>query len=322
MKRLILFFVCIAVLQAQKLEYHASVGYYYDSNIAQNITEYGKNYAVPKLGATYNFVQAPLFITTNLAYDFYIAEWDIDESSPFLEAQFGAKIENNNFRYIPEFSYKLFLVNHVYLPEDHHNELFWQPLFQLFELNNKFRIKKKKNEYHLSLSGAYYDFGEGSLDTVLLTHDKEGFYLTLTPKYKRILKVKKRDNVKVSEFGFKGKYRHAFLKSPLDSYNYWALSTNMDMKLFYPFLSLEASYAEKYYLGEEEHPHTGEHINVKKQYLTLIPSLSIPLVKDLSLEVAGEFTTKFSNLPEHNYQRNIFSVTLLWDSSIKYKKKL
>ena len=178
---LILFFVCLLV--AQELKYHTSVGYYYDSNVAQNITEYSKSYVVPKLGATYIFASVPLFITSNLAYDFYIAEWDIDESSPFVEAQLGAKIGENSFRYIPTFSYGLFLVNHVFVPNSE-TELFGQPLFQTFDITQKIRIKKSKNEYSLSVAGVYYDFGDIIIDSVRKSYNKQGLYGTVAIKYK------------------------------------------------------------------------------------------------------------------------------------------
>jgi hypothetical protein len=304
----------ISFLSAKQFGYYGSIDFIYDSNVGQNSYEESDYYFVPKIGADYDFEKVPLFVYTDLIYDFYVNERDFDDNSPFLEAGFGTKLKKGKFRYTPSLSYELYLANRVYNPTDRETINSWEPVFHLYSLKNSIRVKKRKQTAKLFTEIAYHNYGETVLDTISYKSKYEGTYLTIAPEYKRNWKVKKKHKVRLKEISAKFDYKHAFLEKKEDSYNLWTLSAYADMKIIYPFLSCKISYGEKYYLDSETHPISGENVWGEKQYFRITPKISVPIISDLSLELGSKIRYKWSNMFGHTYDRYVFSAGILWDS--------
>lgn len=300
----------IAATLAAEVELSGGFKYVYDSNIGQNISEEGGSYIVPSLGVKYDFKEIPLYISTDLIYDFHVSKRDYDDNSPFWEVALGSKFDRSIFRYSQKLFYELYLGDDLYTSEGDVKN--WVPVFQTISMDNSFRWKIERNEIHLKTLFSYHGYGTEETTSEKVTFEKEGYYLQLAPKLKKSWSIKKKRAALKGIYG-EFLYERSFLDLDVDSYNYWRVKLGADIKLFYPHLKLAVSFAEKHYLAGEENDQSAEIETVEKRYFAFSPKLVVPIISDLSCEIGGKFRIKESNDPEHNYHRNTFFAEMKWN---------
>ncbi len=314
MKKLLLpLIVAPLLLTAAELDYKLSAGYVYDSNIGQNITEVGKGFITPQVALKLQGEKIPLFLKATSTYENYLTERSPVLNSPFLAFSAGGDWKTKKFKYGTELRASLYYGQSAQENADGTDDpVSWASAKNSYRWYNDFGLRFKRQRILLNTQMQINNYGDNG---------KDGFRLILEPEYQYRFKVKKSDNIKVRYLSLLPEFEGNYVKSSPFSYNYTAIGAGANVKIWKSSLYMSISYATKNFLGEVEHPQTGEMLKVENNYFYTYGSLSIPIVADLSLKINGKLRFKESTNPSYEWNRHTVGAKLVWSSTLgKYSR--
>jgi len=286
-----------------ELDYGVSVGYIYDSNIGQNINEFGKGYVVPDGFIKLKGTKVPLFGKVAVVYDNYLEERSPLLNSPFLSVSTGTEIRKEKFSYDGIVKGALFYGKSA--------DSGFVPVKNSARLINDFSWKiAKHHQVELNTEMQANDYA---------TTASDAFRLTVDPVYQYKFSVKKSEKVKFRSVSLCPEYEGNFAVSESESYTTGGVAIGSELKLWRTSLETSAGWASKKYKGTSAVTSTGDAESVHSTYLTIDGGYTVPIVSDLSFKVDGKLRFKNSNSASSDYDRHTIGAKLAWNSSVGRK---
>lgn len=294
------------------LNYSASLGFIFDTNISRNITESNRAYIIPELDFTFNSPNGiPLFLNGKLAFDHYLKERDFDDNSPFVVLGLGIKKHKKKLAFTSQVFGEYYMGFGFETDSDNES---WKAVERAAFVETELAYKKKKRIFSLNIKGGIEDYGK---DENGLKNDKTGYVFESMPSFNYKFKKKKGKKVRVKNVGIAFRYelKDAFFRE--DDFNRFSIPVKLQMKIYKFNIESEVEVSKKLYQNERINELTNNIVSPYYNRLSLGADISVPLVSHLSVNVGGKLRFRDSNWASFNYNRHTCHLFLTWKHKLE-----